>query len=1089
MTTTGCWTRAAIILSLSLSLSTTTQAQIVSGDLVGAIVDNSGGVVAKALIHAVNAGTGIESITRSSAAGSYRFTDLPAGDYSLAVEAEGFKPASLKGVNVAVSKVATVNVTLQVGQIASSVDVVEAAASIDTTTATIGSTFDARESLDLPITSQGLGVLNLSLLAAGVASNGGLQIGTGPAVGGMRPRSNNFTIDGADNNNRANTGALVVVPNDATLEFTLLQNQYGSEFGHSSGGQFNLIVKTGTNTLHGSLYEYLQNRHLNALDQLFANAGTLTNPRFDSNRFGGTIGGPIRRNKLFYFGNFEYSPQGAASSPGEIFTPTEQGYAALAGISGLSQTNLSVLKQYAAPAPAALADKTQYPVVKGVPIPVGILPVVAPSYANVYRALGSGDYYASPADQVRVRYVFNRTAQLDTAAILPVFYQQEVISSQLASVSEYHTFSPSMVGEFRLGYTRFINDTPVGDHKFPGLDAFPNISIADLGGLQLGADSNAPQFVGSNTYQFAENITWVRGRHTIKAGFEEQVAIAPIRFSPNVRGDYEYSSLNLFLQDITPDQVAQRTIGNPTYYGNQHIIAGFGSDSIRLTNRLTVNLGLRYVHASVPLGEALQVRNSIASVPGVLVFNSPKPQYLNFAPRLGVAWSPGTSGNTSVRAGFGMAYDPLYDNIGINSQPPEFGTTVNAPAQAIQGFLANGGISPGFDAGALTPALARARTGAYIPDQQLPYSLEWNIGISHVFARDFTVETRYVGTRGVHLDMQTRPTTFSPVTPTHSLPTYLQAPSQATLNALPLTLDQLSLPSIVLPQYAAAGFTNSSLVEYAPRGNSSYNGLATQLTKRYSKHLQFTAAWTWSHLIDDSTEEFFTTLLTPRRPQDSQNLRAERASSALDRRHRVTFAAVYELPFAEKSGRAVRMLAANWSFAPIYTWESPEYVTVLSQTDSNLNRDFFSDRVIVNPNGAAGTGSDVTPLTNTAGATVAYLADNPNARYIVAGPGAYANGGRNTMPGRPIDNLDLDILKDIHASERTRVQLSAQLFNALNHPQFVPAFTNRVDNPINPNNSGNVFNYLTPGSPVFNRPEAIYSSNARGIQIALKLLF
>jgi hypothetical protein len=164
-------------------------------------------------------------------------------------------------------------------------------------------------------------------------------------------------------------------------------------------------------------------------------------------------------------------------------------------------------------------------------------------------------------------------------------------------------------------------------------------------------------------------------------------------------------------------------------------------------------------------------------------------------------------------------------------------------------------------------------------------------------------------------------------------------------------------------------------------------------------------------------------------------------------------------------------------------------VTVLSQQDSNINGDFFSDRVIVNPAGKDGTGSDVTALTNSAGETVAYLALNPNARYIVAGPGAYANGGRNTLAGRPIDNIDLNIMKNIHAGERTSVQFSAQLFNALNHPQFVPGFTNRVDNPANANNSGPVFNYVTPGSGIFNNPEAIYSSNPRGIQLALKLLF
>ncbi len=1064
-------------------------AQIVSGDIVGAIADKSGGAIVNASVEATSSGTGIQTKVHTGAGGAYRFSDLPAGDYILTVSASGFTTASLHNVVVEISKIATYNLTLQVGQVNSSVDVSDAATGIDTTTATIGTTFDTRESRDLPVSGIGPNALNLSLLTAGVASNGGLQLGTGPAVGGTRPRSNNFTVDGADNNNRANTGALVTVPNDATQEFTLLQNQFGAEYGHSSGGQFNLIVKSGTNDLHGSLYEYLQNRKFNALDQLFANAGTLTKPRFDSNRFGGTAGGPIRRNKIFYFGNLEYSPTGSAASPGQILTPTTAGYATLASLPGLSQTNLSVLKQYATAAPVALADKTQYPIVQGTPIAVGILPVVAPSYQNALNAVAAGDYYASPSDQIHVRYVINSVSQIDSAANLPAFFQQFKFGNQLAAITENHTFTPSLIGEFRIAYTRFFDNTPSGDFKFPGLDAFPNIVIGDLNGLQLGPDPQSPQFVGSNTYQLAENFTWVRGRHTIKVGYDSQLAIAPDRFTANIRGDYEYGSLNVFLQDITPDQVAQRTIGNPTYYGNQSTLGVYATDSIRLTPKLTATLGLRYDHTTVPLSEQRQSINAIASVPGIFVFAAPKAQDLNFAPKVGLSWSPDNSGRTSVRAGFGMAYDALYDNIGINSPMPEYATTVTETGMAIRGFLANGGISPNIVGGSLTATQARAQTSAYIPNQELPYTVEWNIGVQHVFAKDFTFETRYVGTHGVHLDMQTRPTTYSPVTPTNSLPTYLQMPSQATLNSLPLTLDELTPASSVLPQYAAAGFTNPSLVEYAPRGNSMYHGLATQLTKRYSKNLQFIGSWTWSHLIDDSTADFFTTLLTPRRPENSQDLSAERASSALDHRHRITFAAIYSVPFSTSANPALKAIAGGWSLAPSYTFESPEYVTVLSQQDSNLNGDFFSDRVIVNPAGKDGTGSDVTPLTNSAGATVAYLALNPNARYIVAGAGAYANGGRNTLPGRPIDNIDLNIMKNIHTGERSSVQFSAQFWNALNHPQFVPGFTNREDNPVNANNSGPVFDYLTPGTAIFNHPEAIYSSNPRGIQLALKLLF
>ncbi|HKD06910.1 MAG TPA: carboxypeptidase regulatory-like domain-containing protein [Bryobacteraceae bacterium] len=1055
----------------------------------GAVQDASGAAVANAAVDATNEATNLKASTKTNGNGEYRFTNLPAGSYTLTANGAGFSPASLRAVAVTVGRVATVNLTLQIGQVATTVDVTEAPAAIDTTTATIGGTFDARDSRDLPVSSIGPGVLNLALLSAGVGSNGGLAAGDGPSVGGQRPRNNNFTVEGVDNNNKSVTGPLLTIPNDATAEFTVMQNQFSSEFGHSSGGQFNVTIKSGTNSLHGMLYEYFQNRNLNALDQLFANSGTLSNPRFDFNRIGGNIGGPILKNKLFYFVDFEYSPTGEASSPGAILAPTQQGYSTLSSLSGLSATNLAQFKKYVAPAATPLQDTSQYPIVNGAPIQVGFLNVVAPNYINTWAGVVSLDYNISDKDQLRGRYAYNRQIFLDTSAQLPVFYQVIPQLFHLATISEYHNFSPSLVNELRLGYNRFSNDTPAGNYQFPGLDAFPNLSFSDLNGLLLGPDEFAPQSQIQNTYQLNDNVTWTRGRHTLQFGFDGRRSIAPSVFVQRERGDYEYSTLDLYLHDITPDLVAQRTLGNPTYYGNDWRLYGYVSDAWRYRPNFTINLGLRYEYTTPPLSAQTQSLNSISNVPGVLTFNNPQAQKTNFAPRVGVVWSPGKSGNTSIRAGFGMAYDVIYDNIGILAVPPQFATTIDVSGAGTPNFLANGGITQSAKGGALTPAEARAATSSYVPDQKLPYSIQWNLGIQHVFAKDFTFEGRYLGTRGVHLDVQQRLNKLAPVTATNSLPTYLQMPSQATLDALPLTLTQLRSMSNIVPHFGNAGFTNSAFVEDSPIGNSSYNGLALQLNKRYSNGLQFIGSYTWSHTIDDSTADFASTLLTPRRPEDFQNMRVERASSALDRRQRFTFAAVYDVPFFRKSNWFLKNMVGNWSVAPIYTYETPEWVTVLSQQDSNLNGDSAADRTIINPNGITGTGSSVVPLTNSAGQTVAYLATNPQAQYIRAGVGAYANGGRNTLPGRPINNVDLNLLKNFDIRERAKIQFSAQFFNFFNHPQFVPGFLNRIDNPSVPNTSGAVFNYLTPGNAIFNNPEAIYSSNPRGIQLALKVLF
>src|SRR5437762_1960701 len=205
-------------------------------------------------------------------------------------------------------------VTLSVGANTTVEVSAEAGVVLDTTTTNLTTTFSTEELASLPTATVGLGVINTSLLSPGVASTGGIGIGVGPAVGGQRPRNNNFTIEGIDNNNKSVTGPLVSIPNDAVAEFSVLQNQFSAEYGHSSGGQFNTIVKGGTNTLHGTVYDYLQNRNLNAIDQSLQNQGFTKNPRYDNNRLGATLGGPIRKNKWFFFGSYEYNPVGQASS-------------------------------------------------------------------------------------------------------------------------------------------------------------------------------------------------------------------------------------------------------------------------------------------------------------------------------------------------------------------------------------------------------------------------------------------------------------------------------------------------------------------------------------------------------------------------------------------------------------------------------------------------------------------------------------------------------------------------------------------------------------------------------------------------------
>jgi hypothetical protein len=646
-----------------------------------------------------------------------------------------------------------------------------------------------------------------------------------------------------------------------------------------------------------------------------------------------------------------------------------------------------------------------------------------------------------------------------------------------------------------LGYERFNSSDPVGNQTFPGLNQFPNLAFVNLN-LQLGPNPNFPQSTTNNVYSGTENVSWVHGNHTFKFGTEFRDYISPQFFTQRSRGDYEYTNAALFLQDITPDFIAQRNIGGRTYYGNQLATYSYAQDTWRIRPNLTLNLGVRYEFTTVPEGEQAQSLNAAASVPGVLNFKSPSADPFGFAPRVGFAYTPTKNANTVIRGGFSMAYDVFFDNVGVLSVPPQFSNTVDLThANDNPGFLANGGISPAFGLAGSTPAQLRAATSTFIPDQKLPYSINYNLSVEHVFANDYTINVGYIGTKGVHLITQEQLNRQSPVTATQNIPTFLSTPSAATLAALPITLGQLRAIGDQVPLYANAGFT-APITSFTPQGYSDYNALTVNLKKRLAKGLQYQAAYTWSHLIDNSTAEVASTFLTPRRAEDFFNLGNEKASSALDRRHRFTLSLLYDVPwFKDSNNWMMKNLVGNWEFAPIYTYESPELFTPQSGVDSNLNGDSAPDRTIINPAGVSGSASTTAGLSSTGSALpngnpniVAYVASNPNARYLQAGLGSYANGGRNTQPGRPIDNIDFSLIKHLTIHERYHMDLAGQAFNFFNHPQFIPGGSINNANTVN-NFLGNVQAYVTASNPLFNNPTNTFSSNPRVLQITAKFLW
>ena len=1139
---------AIVVLACGVSV----RAQVTSGTVRGVVRDQNGAVIPGATVKIMDVNTMASQAAQSGSGGEYQFNNLLVGTYTITVQppaGSNFSTLTVSDVLVKLNEVTDVPTVLQPGETNASVTVSAGGAElVDSTTLNLSKDFSSRQVVDLAQTGQGAGIYNLALISPNVVSSGGVGLGTGGSVGGQRPRNNDFVVDGIDNNDKSISGPQVYISPESVAEFNVLTNQASAEFARSTGGQFITVTKSGSNDFHGSAFEFFRNRKLNALDNLQKLAGATrdTNPRYDQNRYGFNIGGPLYlprfgeggphtypwsgKNRLFFFFEFEQSGLGQAASPGNISAPTAGGLATLQGLSGLSATNLAAFEQYVPVAPnnnagtipicTVLRDAAgTCPSGSVVGIPVGNIAFAAPNFQNNRNIVFNVDFTQSGATEHHSRFIYNRQRTIDNAATFPEFFDLIPTDGRLFSYTLIHSFSPRLTNETRLAYRRYVQHIPVPDLSYPGLDQFPNIDLDDLG-LVIGPDGNAPQFTIENSYQIVDQATYTFGTHSLKFGGDWRDIISPQSFVQRQRGEYEYPNLDLFLRDIQPS-FGERTVGASPYYGNQHILYGFVQDDWKFRPRISLNLGLNYVYQQVPFTARLQTVNSISSVPGLINFDEPTAQKNNFAPRVGIAYAPnfqsgwlhrifGNVGQSALRASFAMAYDTIVDNLYILSLAPQFNQTIdvgtNFPGTPLvtPNFLANGGIPPGVLPGATTdPAAARAATSAWIPNQQVPYSVSWGLTYQREFHNNYVLEVRYLGSRGVHLPTQNRINIQDRVFdgPGGFLPTFFSAPSQTAIDAMTTSLADIQSRSNILPEYLAAGFT-SPIVGFLSNGNSTYHAGSASLTRRLNNGLQFSAAYTWSHLIDDSTAEVFSTVLSPRRIQDFQDQAPEKADSALDHRQRFVVSSLYDLPFFNKSGNHfARKFLGGVSMAGTLTFESGEKATVLSGIDSNLNGDPAPDRTIINPNGVADTSSLVTPLLRTCTAgfnsdgtcvtpdaqrIVGYLATNPNAQYIQAGVGALSNAGRNTLQLPPIQNLDFSIFKNFGIGEGSKkVQLRADFYNAFNHAQYVPGSIDGVE----PITTTGVNQINTVGQTDFNVPSHVFSSHPRVIQLALRFNF
>jgi hypothetical protein len=1139
---------AAIIFALSCVF--VIQAQVTTGNVRGVVTDPNGAVVPNAKVTITKLSNNNSATAQTSGSGQFEFNNLLSGnDYTVTVEAANFKTLTLTDVQVNLNQITDLPAQLTLGAVGETVTITSGGTElVDTTTTNLSKSFNERQVVELAQTNVGGafggGVNNLALIAPNVSSSGGVGVGSGGSVGGQRPRNNNFMIDGVDNNDKSVTGPAVYVSPEVVQEFSLLQNQFSAEFARSNGGQFITVTKSGTNDYHGTGYGFMRNRRFNALDTRQIEdgfvrernvPGTQFLPRFDLFRGGANLGGPIiapkfgeggpslwrGKDKLFFFTSYERLQVGFGSVGAGITALTANALATVAATPGVSGTNLAVYRQFVPIAAlnnsGTIAFCSIRPDVNGncqgttLTLPVGTIELPPqPQFNKQNNFVENFDFTQSSKTQHRARYNWTDNYGVGLAG-LPIFNEPVPNKQRLFSYTLLHTFTSNLTNETRLAYRRTDTSFPVTTpFRFPGLNdtTFPNIGLLDLG-VDIGPNGNFPQTGIENNYQVVDNISYLLGNHSLKFGGDFRQVISPQTFTQRGRGDYQYSQAQYYFYDLSADNPAQRSVGDAVYYGTQKILYAFVQDDWRIRPNLTLNLGVNYSYQEPPKGTQQQAVNAIASVPGLLDFHAPIAQKKNFGPRVGFAYSPdykdgilgrvfGSGGKSSLRAGFSMAYDYIFDNLYILSLPPQAQQTIDVSGPPYTpNFLANGGIPNVLVPAGTSAAAARAATSAFIADQEVPYSLTWTGSFQRQIGSNWMFEARYLGTRGIHLLTQNRINRQNKAGGGFSgLPTFLARPSQAVLDALPLTLTTITARSNFVPAYFNAGFTNpGSIVGFLSNGNSTYHAASAQLIRRFSNGLQMTAAYTWSHMIDDTTAEVNSTVLSPRRVEDFQNLKAERADSALDRRHRFVVSSIYELPFFKNSSGLTRALLGGFNFAGTYTAESGEKATVLSGIDSNGNGDAAADRTIRNPAGVRGTGSTVTALTNSAGAIVGYVADNPNAEYIRAGLGAISNSARNTLQLPGINNVDFSIFKNFRMGETRRIQLRADLFNAFNHPQYIPGSTNDIQ-PVGTTQFGQIntvtagtISLANPSAATFNRPDRVFLSNPRVVQFALRFDF
>jgi hypothetical protein len=1019
-----------IPLILVLLLPCLVLAQSFRGSIRGKVVDPSGSLIAGAKVTAKNSATGQVREAATGNDGAYVLVELPAGQYVVMAESTGLSPVAQNViVNVGSDTTADFDLTGLQKRV-EQLTVTEEAPPVDTTRDVLSDVVDQKLVAELPLNGRDFGKLVALSPGATVDPSGvaGTQGGFGQFnINGNRDRSNNYTLDGTDNNdpffnnsalNQTGIGGAPasLLPIDAIQEFNL-QSQFGAEYGRNSGSVVNIVTRSGGNKLHGSAFEFLRNSALDARN--FFN----TDPHksvFQNNNFGAALGGPIVKDRTFFFGAYEGQRE-RVGSDFLLLVPTQSQIQQARTIAGaINGTPGNPVINPALDSILAFYPKSNTSQIPGV--------VRDKNDGNNFIAkidhnldnteLLTGRYAFAQSDQI---FPFGSPGGFGAGSRLPQFAQTSPARVQVISVSLLSSLSPSMINEERFGYSRYrtsfsslnANFDPnsiglkLGTGKL-GLPEFDFTSIENLGATGF----SVPRGRTSETFQILDNFTWLKGRHTFKFGGEFRRA--SIRnFNDNLeRGIYQFTAGVGLSSDPVVDALANFYTGGTqdttfccafvsveagntqrTTYNNG--FSFFAQDDYRLSSKLTVNFGLRWEYFG-PLSEKNNLLSNLGRDGNLAMVGTDGLNGLynrdlrDFAPRLGFAWHP--LNNTVVRAGYGIYFDYVPQDLLIANFTTSAGVATNPIGpQAVLPLSFDSSAFNGTSPGApILNGVASPPYSIFVTPRNFhsPYTQNWNLNVQQKLAENASFEARYVGSKGTKL----------------------------------VRLTDLNEPN------AGGSRTNpkySAIDELTPSSSSRYNALQAIGRIQNTHGISGFAAYVWSKSIDDASDgiDFVPGVAFP---QDPGNLAAERGPSIFDTRHRFTTAINYELP----SWVALRKFGSGWELNTIVSVQSGRPIPIATSTDTSA-RFYFNQR----PNLVPG----VDPILTHWSPSTGYL--NPLA-FVQPAFGTFGNLGRNSIYGPALRNVDFSITKNTRLTERVNLQLRAEFFNIFNHPNFaLPAHT------------------------------------------------